>query len=501
MVDIPPEIWYRIALFVPDEELCHLLGVNNVFFDLAMNLRWREVAIETRSTIEAMHILKRLSDPYVAGRLHHFRLRLTHVKAKHTRGNSNRDRGKDFKQLKQHFYLIINRVFKIKHRVSNEINIAAVERLDPQSSRPTFSDVVNAIVAATPYFVNVRELTIDSWDLPPSYGNLETLFSSFWTSFGENLQCLSLGGNMEGFRVFIESNPRFKRIQTLRIEFTNNVFRVDREKDTAILVDIVVPFINELKASLHMLQVWSWANLDLSFFFQRLSVPPLLNHLNIRMAFNKVSDPSGLKHLLCEGAKTLERVDLRLNSSGLPFNHTSEESLGRWLSLCTEDPRCFANLRYLDIYPTNTLVGTDVLLTSIIRSSGTLAHLTIRDRYFHLPEATLVLEAASRCRNLTHLRMNVLRLNVPLLDLLSVYVPSITNLWLAVGEAFNNNENAGIGQNFFHELQQRRYMDWKLKDLSISQGGHDVDRETLEAIANSIPSVSSFFGRGHMDIS
>lgn len=61
MIDIPPEIWYRIALFVPDEDLCHLLGVNNVFFEIGMNLRWKDVAIETRNTREAMRIINRLS--------------------------------------------------------------------------------------------------------------------------------------------------------------------------------------------------------------------------------------------------------------------------------------------------------------------------------------------------------------------------------------------------------------------------------------------------------
>lgn len=339
---------------------------------------------------------------------------------------------------------MVNRVFKIK-RVHNELDTAALDKPDPQQSRPTFNDVMNAIIDATPLFVNVSGLTIDSWDLPPSYGKLETLFSSFWTSFGANLRHLSLGGNVEGFRVLIESNPRFKELQTLRMEFTNNVFRVDQAADSAILVDVVAPFINSLSSCLYGLEIWSWANLDLSLFFQCLSVPPLLNHLNVRMAFNRVSDPSGLKQLLCKGSKTLEKLDLRLNPSGLPFNQASEESLSHWLSLCIEDKRCFAKLRHLDIYPTNTLVGMDVLLTSIKRTSGTLVHLTIRDRYFQPREATLILEAASRCKNLTHLRMNVLRLNIALLDLFAIHVPCIDHLWLAVGEVFNNNDHAGLG--------------------------------------------------------
>lgn len=61
MVRIPPEIWLNVALFVRDDELCHLLGINSLFFDIAMNLRWKEVVLMTRNTSEAMHILTRLS--------------------------------------------------------------------------------------------------------------------------------------------------------------------------------------------------------------------------------------------------------------------------------------------------------------------------------------------------------------------------------------------------------------------------------------------------------
>ena len=61
MVDIPPEVWHYIAGFVPDERLCHMIEVNRVFFDIGMDLRWREVTIVTRNTSEAMRILRRLS--------------------------------------------------------------------------------------------------------------------------------------------------------------------------------------------------------------------------------------------------------------------------------------------------------------------------------------------------------------------------------------------------------------------------------------------------------
>lgn len=383
-------------------------------------------------------------DPYIARRLQHLKLRLTHVKAIHHSGGSQ-EKAKDLKQLKQQFYLIVNRVFKIK-RAQREIDSVALGMSDPRQSRPTFNDVMGAVIDATPQFVNVTELTIDAWDLPPLYGNLEVLFTSFWTTFGANLRRLSLGGNLEGYRILIESKPRFTQLEALRVEFTNNVFRVDQAADSAILVDVVAPFINSLNLSLEALEIWSWANLDLSMFFQRLVVPPALKHLNVRMAFNRtLADPSGLKWLLCEGSETLEKLDIRLNPSRLFPTTPEEERLSRWLVHCIDDKRCFAKLRHLDIYPTNTEVGINVLLTSIKRASETLVHLTIRDRYFLQGEATLILEAASRCKSLTYLRMNIWKLNITLLDLFAAHVPCVEHLWLSLSAASSNNEHGIFG--------------------------------------------------------
>lgn len=61
MISFPPEIWLNVALFVDDDDLHRLLGINRVFFDIAMNLRWKEVVLMTRNTSEAMHVLSRLS--------------------------------------------------------------------------------------------------------------------------------------------------------------------------------------------------------------------------------------------------------------------------------------------------------------------------------------------------------------------------------------------------------------------------------------------------------
>ena len=60
MANIPPEIWFHIAKFIPNEDFHDLLGVNNVFFNIAMDIRYREITIGTRTPDRDIKILKRI---------------------------------------------------------------------------------------------------------------------------------------------------------------------------------------------------------------------------------------------------------------------------------------------------------------------------------------------------------------------------------------------------------------------------------------------------------
>lgn len=64
MANIPPEIWLHVAKFIPKEDLRDLLGVNSIFFNIAMDIRYREIVISTTTMHDIMKIeletLKRL---------------------------------------------------------------------------------------------------------------------------------------------------------------------------------------------------------------------------------------------------------------------------------------------------------------------------------------------------------------------------------------------------------------------------------------------------------
>ena len=64
MANIPPEIWLYVTKFIPKENLRDLLGVNSIFFNIAMDMRYRDIVISTRTRHDIMKFefdtLKRL---------------------------------------------------------------------------------------------------------------------------------------------------------------------------------------------------------------------------------------------------------------------------------------------------------------------------------------------------------------------------------------------------------------------------------------------------------
>ena len=332
----------------------------------------------------------------------------------------------------------------IRHQLMHSIIHVFGRSKSPQpyliNMAPT--DLINEILNITNKLVNVRELYIDLWNLPPLC-DLQPLFSSFWSSFGPKLHTLSLSGILEDFRTLIDSNPILGRLRELRVEFTHScIDAIEIEASKAILVDVLLPFINNLAPHLLSLRLWSWASFDLSTFFSQLAPFPSLKALNVRTPFNTAfGDASGLKGLICDSSDTLQRVDLRLNPAGLTLDPSSEEPLSRWLLDCISDERFFSNLQVLDIYPTNTAAGMEFLLGCIHRTSTYLVELIMRDRYWQDQEIKTIIDAASSCQNLTYLKMNIRRLDVALTDRLALKLPRINRLWLSIGEHSANDHN------------------------------------------------------------
>ena len=285
--------------------------------------------------------------------------------------------------------------------------------------------LIKDIIKITNKLVNVRELSIKLWDLVPSY-DLQPLFSSFWPSFGPKLYTLSLDGNLETFRTLIK-NPKLDGLQELCAEFSGAASR-------AIMVDVLLPFINSLAPHLLSLRLWFWPSLDFSTFFAQLAPFPVLKTLIIQTPFKRAfGNTSGLEDLIRDSYGTPQRVHLCLNPAGLTVD--SEEPLSRWfLEYISDIKRLSHLLQILDMYPTDMVAGMEFLLDCIERSSQSFAELDVRDRYLQDGGIEATINVASSCSSLIYLKMNIRKLDMALTDRLALKLPKIDRLRLSIRE-------------------------------------------------------------------
>ncbi|KDR76015.1 hypothetical protein GALMADRAFT_267734 [Galerina marginata CBS 339.88] len=461
---IPPEIWLYIANFIPDDVLSQMRTVSKVFLELAMDIRWKEATITTKNISQAMRILDRLSDPFVAERL---KVLTLHLPTPIPIGNNQ-----------------ILRPFGPENIPSDLMPGVQM----PRSSKfglHTFDDVLEAIISRSRGFVNLRKLTLD-FSVETRW--LESFFNSLWASVGQRLHGLSLKGNLHGYYIVLGSNPRLPGLRELGLEIINNHRGFDGSMAAVVLLETILPLINRLSSRLQDLRIMLYpphpTSPDFSQFFLQLSPLPKLLSLDVRVALN---NPSGLENILRDNSATLQRLTLRLNPSGSAVLSKQEKRLAPWLLDCLAHPEYFSRVQNLDIYPTREPEGPYITASFIRRTCDRLREFIIRDRYFDLDEIMLVIEEAAECPNLISLEFNVWHLDVALIDHLFAKLPRLENLKILTVESSTD----GFPQYFIRDLKTRFYEGWKLREISVCYGDREVDAETMGALARSIPSVDS----------
>lgn len=296
--------------------------------------------------------------------------------------------------------------------------------------------MLEQLIAILPGLSKLDYFRLDIWDVPPTY-DFKTFFPVAWASFGRNLNKLSIGATVDGYRAFVASNPPLASLTIFHLEFTSNLHRsLDNAADQRTLVTVVAPFVNSLAPQIHKLSIWCWVSLDLSEFFKHLGAFPELEDLTLRVPFNKAfkSDPSGLRHLLHAVTPTLTALNLRLNPQGSVIDPIPERTQGNWLLDCIVQDCLFTKVRKLDLYPSTAPSGIPVIINAIRNASTQLREVTIRDRYLQDDEIPPIIDALAACDELTSLRLNVFKINVTLFDTLSYKLPRLRRLRLLLAD-------------------------------------------------------------------
>lgn len=321
--------------------------------------------------------------------------------------------------------------------------------------KAAFNDVINTLISVSPLLINLRELSIKtSYSVLPllshsvSYPLLRNLLSSFAGSItGSTLRQLWLEGTLDEFSTLVGSKPKFQRLERLDLVFKETQSDSDHtDWDKKLLITIVAPFVNGLSSHLQDLSLKSYSPLDLSEFFSSLTTFPCLTKLDVRMAFHKtLRYPTSMIDFIANHSDTLQQLALPL----IPFQRFTpdlefHEALKDWLVTFIADTKCLTQVQTLEIYPTRTAAGLDVLLMCIRRTSKNLKEIHIRGRFFSPQETNLILDGLSHCSNLHSLAFNTRRLETQLFDALASKIPQVERIVMMIEDDANEDESGGV---------------------------------------------------------
>ncbi|KAG7451220.1 uncharacterized protein BT62DRAFT_1000467 [Guyanagaster necrorhizus] len=452
MVELPPELWLYLAEFIPDSELRNLLDVSRIFYEIALNVRYKEIAIEG---IDSRTVAL---DPEVAKRVLHLSI-VSHGTRRQLIHDVQKFRFADFGRRKN----------------------LSVER-----ATQLLIDVLTG-------FTNLNEFSIDFWGLPSSY-KLVPFLNAAWSTFGKQIRTLFLSGHLDALRIIVETSTPMESLESLRIQLTASIYPLTDAGNSIESVLALRKFINGLSPRLKTLRLWSWASTDVSMLFVGLDHFPLLHRFHIRTAFNKAfpSDPSGLSRFVQSHASTLYDLQLWLHPAGSSVDPSMDQPLSEWL-LATVDPIPeFPVLKDLQFYPTHLRGGFDAFLLTIQRSTNTLINLISRDHYLSSQETIRLIDALAYNgpnKTLISLRLNMIVFTGDVIDAMAEKLPGLVSLRLYIGD----------NQESFEDIMNNRSLtSWGLYDVGIWCGGSVFDGESMRLLARCIPSVRSFWGNGHM---
>ncbi|PFH48747.1 hypothetical protein AMATHDRAFT_64673 [Amanita thiersii Skay4041] len=478
--DLPIDVWLYTVQFIPEDELDRLLSLNSLFFHLVMQKRYREVFIDYMNA-KAMRRLSRLKDPFVAQLARVLHMRLSFPLPVQSRVSPSRP---TTPTLHERVRSVVN--YFMGYWLPSEKS---------QPSPPTNVPSLDEVASIFPALVNLDEFTVFFSNVPDLI-DMVPFFASAWTTFGHRLRKLSLGGDLDGFKRFLLTQPDLSSLEELSLEFPRQFS--ENTNSASILVDHVAPFTNRLASQLRFLRIWCWMDVGISSYLKLLGPFPNLQTISCMGPFNRafLDDGTGIFHFLTQ-TQQLQNLELRLNPAGVRINPLAESQLVRWLSDCASTSKVFNNLQSLQLYPTNRPEGMNVMLKCVQQSLHSLTALSIRDRYLHTEEIRTLATALKDSTELTFLRMNVWMMNIELFDVLSHALPHLRRLSLYLSDVGSFPADTGELQEM---LQEREYTEWKLVDFGIWCGGHELDIDTMKAIAQRIPTVKSFWGGGEHSI-
>ncbi|KIM44335.1 hypothetical protein M413DRAFT_443337 [Hebeloma cylindrosporum] len=518
MVSLPIELWFYIAELIPPSDLLKLVGINRVFFTLIMNELYNQLSFITSDPRVFIDKLTELQSPGLAERIRVLTLWPSAVRdAVNAIQPDDADVPGTLERPttpKPAAYLQ-----KSRERVEKLLGhrrTASRVRTPPKAAFPSPEERSQMFHDAIRNLTRVEEYEIN-WYFDK--GNKESawkfsFFPEIWQSIGSNLRRLSIDVQVFKLGDIVMSSGSLPKVEELLLTLRSEV-RLGHSGDTTIPY-----FLNKFSRTLQHLSIKTIGHQELSTIFQPelLGRFPLLVKLSIIMPLDAhhLRDPLGFKQLL-QNNPTIRDLCIRYSRCCRPCTDDGFKTYDGRHQLYSGVSLPNLHALELGLHIPIPADHTSPMLNYIGRLGSDLTSLTLKDRSLTLEEIRIVLRLFPSYQ-LKRLSLFPRLLSPQLIDLIAKTCPDLNSLSMDVEMAvgletaqlasyIDNVEGFALGllvDAVDVENDRWRYRTWMLADVSVMKWefkvGHQYNFACMKAIAEAVPSVRSFAGRGHMNV-
>ncbi|KAK0480526.1 hypothetical protein IW261DRAFT_1563208 [Armillaria novae-zelandiae] len=460
MLDIPYDVWECVASYIPDEYLKKLYSLNSAFLHASMVARYRTIKLERFTNLKVIEHLR------------------------------NSDVSELVRRIEFHYQWLPSRI------------IAGIMKAQ-----------FSAMSEMLPYLINLQDISV-------FWGALEVpveFFATLWN--GTNLKKLAIEAPLPKLVRMLSSRPSFLSLEDLELVIREgeNIVTPDGALDEGYIHRCFSPTLRRFRVTSDYL--------DLSNIFRLL--PRFIDLGVLHVAMATLSDPTSLANILAQHAHTLK--DVVLMEIALPkqlnqwMKHFFEENVNKHTLL-------LSNLQSLRLIPPR--LPFNVLEPCLRRSSDTLTSLTLLNNRLTYDQLEEVVTIFSHAQLLKKLNVYVFIITPETFDLLASQLSGLARLILIYSDIIGSSGSAHLNTSHHSQLEQcvgnknpavltrsdaslqkllrrevsqKRYPQWKLQDITVSQQPQGVQsglREwsVMTAVAKATPSIRSLAGQGNMEV-
>ncbi|KAF8656955.1 hypothetical protein AX16_002310 [Volvariella volvacea WC 439] len=488
-MNLPYDIWVHIAQYLSPVQLRDLYSVNQAFYDLAMNERYREVNLHYLTDPDTIRNISRLRDIQVARRVRKLSFHPSLI-------NKLVDDGKQRAGTQTW-----PRRIKISLKGFKTVSSKSAEKRMPFPSETAVANITDMIQKMT----GVTSYSIEFWNRQPldSLHFALPVLRSAWSTFGDVLTELNIDVPLQGLSNFLDESLTFTSLRAFSIRLTK-MPQSTLSSSTEIISHKIIPFMNNHVYTLEKLSMTTIEGFDFSAFLPSLQHFPYLAKVHISHPFVSLqqTNTSGLRYFLAIHSGCMKDLNLQFH---LPPNTIPKiPSSASWYS--QDFFRVYLNsLESLELSLRGNPGDATSVLSYLDTLKSTLTSLTLRDHPFSLQEVRPLVRLFQHTGILRSLTIEVAYITPQLLDVFAVGLPSIQRLTLTC-EAFTDE---GPSQNrpfdspvlqhqlFCSSLRKRDYSLWRLQHFTGYTTGQSSGsiNDCKAAIFEAFPSLQTIDGK------